>query len=72
MIGDDIEIVIVEIKGDQVKLGIKAPRNVTVHRSEVYQEIQQQNQEAAVSNVKNLEAMGKLLKKKPGGSVDKK
>jgi carbon storage regulator len=44
MIGDDIEIVVVEIKGDQIKLGVKAPRNVTVHRAEVYEEIQMENQ----------------------------
>ena len=43
MIGDDIEVVIIDIKGDQVKLGIKAPRKVTVHRKEIYQEIKQEN-----------------------------
>ena len=43
MIGDDIEIVIIDIKGDQVKLGIKAPKKVTVHRKEIYQEIRQEN-----------------------------
>ncbi len=43
MIGDDIEVVIIDIKGDQVKLGIKAPRKITVHRKEVYQEIKQEN-----------------------------
>jgi carbon storage regulator len=43
MIGDDIEVVVIEIKGDQIKLGIKAPKKVTVHRKEIYQEIEQQN-----------------------------
>ncbi len=43
MIGDDIEVVIIDIKGDQVKLGIKAPKKVTVHRKEIYNEIQQEN-----------------------------
>ena len=43
MIGDDIEIVIIDIKGDQVKLGIKAPRKITVHRKEIYQAIKQEN-----------------------------
>ncbi len=43
MIGDDIEVVVIDIKGDQVKLGIKAPRKVTVHRKEIYQEIKQEN-----------------------------
>ena len=43
MIGDDIEVVVIDIKGDQVKLGINAPRKVTVHRKEIYQEIRQEN-----------------------------
>jgi carbon storage regulator len=43
MIGDDIEIVVVEIKGNQVKQGINAPRNVTVYRADVWEEIQQEN-----------------------------
>lgn len=43
MIGDDIEIIIIDIKGDQVKLGIKAPKRITVHRKEVYDDIQGEN-----------------------------
>ena len=50
MIGDDVEIIIVSVDRDQVKLGIKAPREIAVHRSEVYQEIQRAN-ESAVSSV---------------------
>jgi carbon storage regulator len=40
IIGDDIKIVIVEVRGDKVRLGIEAPRDVTVHRSEIYEAIQ--------------------------------
>ena len=47
VIGDDIEIVLVDITKDQVKIGINAPRNVKVHRWEVYEEIQKENREAA-------------------------
>jgi len=47
VIGDDIEIVLVDIGKDQVKIGINAPRNVKVHRWEVYEEIQRANREAA-------------------------
>lgn len=47
MIGDDIEIAVVDIKGDQVKLGIRAPRDVKVYRHEVYQAIQDENRRAA-------------------------
>jgi len=65
MIGDDIEIVVIDVRGDQVKLGIKAPRNVTVHRTEVYKDIQDQNQEAASSSVPtSLNQLSDLLKKK--------
>ncbi len=50
IIGDQIEISIIDIKGDQVKLGIKAPKNVKVYRFEVYEAIQQENRAAAMSN----------------------
>jgi len=49
MIGDDVEIIIVSVDRDQVKLGIRAPREIAVHRTEVYVEIQQAN-EAATQN----------------------
>jgi carbon storage regulator len=41
MIGDDVRIVVVSVDRDQVKLGIEAPREISVHRSEVYEEIKQ-------------------------------
>ena len=47
MIGDDIRIVIVAVDRDQVKVGIDAPRAVSVHRSEIYEEIQRTNRAAA-------------------------
>ena len=43
MIGDDIELVVVDIKYDQVKLGINAPKHIPVHRKEVYEDIQREN-----------------------------
>lgn len=46
-IGDDIEVRVIAIEGDQVKIGIEAPKSVEVHRKEVYEEIQIQNSEAA-------------------------
>jgi carbon storage regulator len=46
MIGDEIEISVVDIRGDQVKIGIAAPRTIKVYRKEVYQAIQQENIEA--------------------------
>jgi len=46
-IGDDIEITVVEVHGDQVRLGIAAPRSVTVHRREVWEQVQLENKRAA-------------------------
>jgi len=47
MIGDNVRIVVVAVDRDQVKLGIEAPREVPVHRSEIYEEIQRSNRSAA-------------------------
>lgn len=47
MIGDDVEVMVVGIDGDQVKIGIEAPREVPIHRKEVYEDIQQENIAAA-------------------------
>ncbi len=49
IIGDDIVVSIVEVRGDQVKLGIEAPRSVKVFRQEVYDAIQEENRKAAAS-----------------------
>ncbi len=47
MIGDNIEITVVDIRGDKVRLGITAPSNIPVHRKEVYEAIKQENRQAA-------------------------
>jgi carbon storage regulator len=47
MVGDNVRVVIVAVDRDQVKLGIEAPRDIAVHRSEVYEEIQRANRSAA-------------------------
>jgi len=46
-IGDNIEITVLSVQGDQIKLGIKAPKDIEVHRKEVYMSIQESNNEAA-------------------------
>lgn len=53
-IDDNIKIVVVQIKGKQVRLGIKAPKETKIHREEVYLAIQEQNQQAVDSNPTNL------------------
>jgi carbon storage regulator len=47
MIGDDIEITVVDIRGEKVRLGINAPAHVPVHRKEVYEAIKRENQAAS-------------------------
>lgn len=66
MIGDEVELVVVDIHGDQVKLGIRAPRTVAVHRKEVYEEIQRENVLAAQGKTPALSDLGKLLKPPEG------
>lgn len=56
-IGDDVEITVVEVRGDQVRLGVAAPRNVAVHRKEVYLQIQQENRAAAQTDVSGLDTL---------------
>jgi len=46
MIGDDVEITIVDVRGDKVRLGINAPKEIPVHRKEVYEAIQREKREA--------------------------
>lgn len=47
IIGDDIKITIVDIRGDKVRLGIEAPKEISVHRQEVYEAIRRENQKAS-------------------------
>lgn len=62
IISDQIEVKILSIEGEQVKLGIEAPQTVKVHRSEVFEAIQQQNEEALQSeNI--LSILGQFKKK---------
>ena len=60
MIGNDIEITILEIKGDQIKIGINAPKSVPIYRKEIYLQILESNKEAASTNI-NEEALKKLF-----------
>ena len=62
VIGDDIRVSVVDIRGDQVKLGNEAPRSVKVYRQEVYDAIQAENREAAQS-VTAIPSLDPYLKK---------
>lgn len=57
MIGDDIVITVLDIKGDQVRIGIKAPRSVSVYREEVLAELAKANRDAASPSSDGLEAL---------------
>lgn len=59
VINNDIEITVLEVKGEQVKLGISAPKEIPVYRKEVYAQIQESTKEAAASG--SLEALKKLF-----------
>lgn len=69
VIGEQIEIVVLEIKGDVVKIGVKAPRDVSVYRQEVFVEIQAENTRAAGSDRPSSQVSnaGALLKQALGG-----
>ena len=58
VINNDIEVTVLEVKGDQVKIGISAPKEVPVYRKEVYLQIQDSNKEAMQAD---LEALKKLF-----------
>lgn len=60
VINNDIEVTIIEVKGDQVKLGITAPKSVPVYRKEVYLQIQEANRAAANETAQAMEALKKL------------
>jgi len=58
-IGEDIEVKIVGIEGDQIKLGITAPREVDIHRKEIYLQIQDENKQALNNQIDLLEILKK-------------
>lgn len=72
MIGDDIEIVVIDIKGDQIKLGIRAPKKIAVHRKEIYNEIREENIAAIQSEFKpgDLKEVSDFLKREKKGKGD--
>jgi len=69
VIGDEVRVVVLDVRGDTVRLGIEAPRSVQVHRAEVYAEVQAANA-AAVSTTEDLgsvaDRLQKLARPRPG------
>ena len=63
VIGHDITVTVLDVRGDQVRIGINAPRTVDVHREEVFLELQRANRSAAALPAGGLEGLGSLVKK---------
>ncbi len=61
VIGNDIEITVLEVKGDQVKIGISAPKSVPIYRKEIYLQIKEANKEAVESTATD-DILKKLFK----------
>jgi carbon storage regulator len=62
IIGDDVVITVLEVRGDLIRIGIKAPRDVQVHREEVYLELRAANREAASPNDETVQALADSLR----------
>jgi len=62
VINDDIEITIIDIQNDQIRLGISAPKNVSIYRKEIYLEIIEENKKAAENQNISLDDLKKKLK----------
>lgn len=63
LIGDKIEITILEIKGDQIRIGIDAPKDVTILRKEVFMAVKEENKAAITTSEIDLGSLTKRLKK---------
>jgi len=61
IIGDDVKITIIEVKGGGIRIGIDAPRHMKVHRQEVYDKIKQENQEATQWDIADLSALSDMM-----------
>lgn len=71
VIGDDVIVTVLGIKGNQVRIGINAPKDVSVHREEIYQRIQQEKNTAPKSDENTPVAAAAPVKKKRESKVDK-
>ena len=71
MIGDEIEISVVDIRGDKVRLGINAPTRIAVHRKEVYDAIKRENAQAARLGANDIDSLAQTIKPGPARRVER-
>ena len=62
IIGEEIEVTVLDIKGDNIKIGISAPKSVSIVRKEIYLAVKEENTEALQSNRYNLKDIAKIIK----------
>lgn len=62
VIGDDVEITVLDIQRDQIKLGISAPRNISIHRKEIYLQIQEENKVATQTTEETAKQLKDFMK----------
>jgi len=65
MIGDEVVVTVLEVRGDVIRLGIRAPREIQVHREEIYKELQAANREAASPTDDAVRALTRMLRPSP-------
>lgn len=69
VIGDDIELTVLEVRGDQVRIGINAPRQIPVHRKEIYEQIKRENMKAAQTEPESVEGAEGTIESGGDGSM---
>lgn len=72
VIGNEVVVRVIDVRGDQVRLGIEAPRDVQIHREEVFLELQAENESAATASARTRDAVGRMPGRppQPGGQQE--
>jgi len=65
VIGDDVTITVLEVRGDVIRIGIDAPRSVAVHRAELLEQLETMNKEAASPSDDAVESLSQALRRRP-------
>lgn len=67
VIGNEVTVTVLEVRGDQIRLGIDAPRHVEIHREEVYVQVQEENRSAVASAARAADLLRAARPRQPGG-----